>query len=404
MKSATIEAAIEDLRQGRMIILTDDEDRENEGDIVVAAEKVTPEVINFMATYAKGLICFPMTDERLNHFNIPLMVEQNTAQLHTAFTVSIDAVDGITTGISAKDRARTVHTVMDENAKPEDIAMPGHLFPLKAQRGGVLTRPGHTEGSVDLSRMAGFKPAAVICEILNDEGDAARGDELKAFAEEHNLRIVSINDLIAYRFQHESLVEVKATSTLPLENGAVFTIKIFQSRLDDAEHIALIKGDIQSDSEVITRIHSECLTGDILGSTRCDCGDQLRTAMDRISEEGGVLLYLRQEGRGIGLANKIRAYALQDQGMDTVEANHHLGFPADARDYGIAAQMLRKLGINKVRMLTNNPNKIRSLVRYGINVSERLPVEVYPKPDNIAYLTAKRDKLGHMLALLKEVG
>jgi 3,4-dihydroxy 2-butanone 4-phosphate synthase/GTP cyclohydrolase II len=294
--------------------------------------------------------------------------------------------------------------MLDENAKPEDIVTPGHMFPLKAKPGGVLSRPGHTEGSVDLAKLSGLKPAAVICEILNEEGDAARGDELDQFAKEHNLQLVSINELIAYRFQHESLVNIQASSALPTESGDEFTIKIFQSRLDNAEHIALIKGDLQQTDAPIVRIHSECLTSDILGSTRCDCGEQLKTSLAKISEEGGILLYLRQEGRGIGLANKIKAYSLQDQGMDTVEANHHLGYPADARDYGIGVQMLRKLGVNKVRMLTNNPNKIKSFSRYGLEVVERLPIEVYPKPDNIAYLTAKRDKMGHMLALLKEVG
>lgn len=399
-----IQKAIDDIRQGHMVILTDDESRENEGDLVVAAEKATPEAINFMAKHARGLICFPLTEDKLSQFNLPLMVENNTAQLQTAFTVSVDAAEGITTGISARDRATCVQTMLDDNAKPEDIVTPGHMFPLKAKSGGVLSRPGHTEGSVDLAKLSGLKSAAVICEILNEEGDAARGEELEQFAKEHNLRMISINDLIAYRFQHESLVNIQASSALPTESGDEFTIKIFQSRLDNAEHIALIKGDLQQTEAPIVRIHSECLTSDILGSTRCDCGEQLKTSLEKISEEGGILLYLRQEGRGIGLANKIRAYSLQDQGMDTVEANHHLGYPADARDYGIGVQMLRKLGVNKVRMLTNNPNKIKSFSRYGLEVVERLPIEVYPKPDNIAYLTAKRDKMGHMLALLKEVG
>ena len=395
-----IEAALEDIRQGKMVILVDDEDRENEGDLTMAAEKVTPEAINFMAKYGRGLICLSLTDERLNELRLPMMVSENTSRFQTAFTVSIDARKGVSTGISASDRATTILTAMDENTQPEDLVSPGHVFPLRARPGGVLVRTGQTEGSVDLARLAGLKPAGVICEIMKDDGTMARMPDLQAFAEEFGLKIVTISDLIKYRLNKESLVRRIVTATIPTKYGGVFTAIAYENDVDPYHHIALVKGEIGPEDTVLVRVHSQCLTGDVFGSRRCDCEEQLHTAMAMVEKEGkGVIVYMRQEGRGIGLVNKLRAYCLQDMGKDTVEANEALGFKADMRDYGIGAQILADLGLHRIRLMTNNPRKIIGLEGYGIKVVARVPIETKPHQDNIEYLKAKAKKMGHLLSI-----
>lgn len=397
MALATIEEALKDLKEGKLIIVVDDENRENEGDLLIAAEKVTPDSINFMIKHARGLVCMPLTGQRLDELNIPMMVNQNTSAHCTAFTVSIEAKHGVTTGISAYDRAHTIKTVIDEKTKPEDIARPGHIFPLRAKDGGVLIRAGHTEAAVDLAKLAGLYPAGVICEILNSDGTMARMPELEKIAEEFGLKIVSIADLIAYRMHHEKLIKVVTTTRLPTKYGE-FKAIAYASQADDGEHLALVYGDITTDEPVLVRVHSECLTGDVLGSQRCDCGEQLDEAMKRIVKEGrGALLYMRQEGRGIGFHNKLKAYALQDEGLDTVEANICLGFKDDLRDYGTGAQILADLGLHKIILLTNNPRKVVGLEGYGLTVVETMPIIIPPNQYNRRYLETKQAKLGHLL-------
>jgi 3,4-dihydroxy 2-butanone 4-phosphate synthase / GTP cyclohydrolase II len=392
-----IEEAVEAFRDGRMLIVVDDEDRENEGDLTVAAEKITPEIINFMAKEGRGLICMPMTEERLEELDIPQMVTQNTAQFQTAFCVSIEAKYVTSTGISAADRAATVLAAIDPKTRPADLARPGHMFPLMARNGGVLVRAGQTEAAVDLARIAGLYPAGVICEILNDNGTMARVPELTKFAKRHKMPMITIADLIQYRMRTEALVHRVASAALPTDHGD-FRVTAFESGLDKETHVALVKGDLGDGENVLVRVHSRCLTGDVFHSARCDCGAQLDAAMTRIEEEGrGVLLYLNQEGRGIGLANKIRAYELQEQGLDTVEANERLGFKADQRDYGIGVQILKDLGVRTMRLLSNNPRKLVGLEGYGLSVIEWLPLEIAPGEHSVRYLRTKRDKLGHKL-------
>ena len=399
MGISNIKGALEDLRQGKMIILVDDEDRENEGDLTMIAEKVTPEAINFMAKYARGLICLSLHPDIVERLQLPLMVHDNQSHFQTAFTVSIEAKNGVTTGISAADRAHTVLTAVADDAKPDDLVQPGHLFPLRARRGGVLFRTGQTEGSVDLARLAGLKPAAVICEIMNEDGTMARRPDLDQFAKKHDLRIVTVADIIAYRMRNETFVHKEAETILPTPSGE-FKAIAFINELDNSEHLALIKGEIAPDKDILVRVHSECLTGDVFGSYRCDCGNQLKKSLKMVEQEGlGVIVYLRQEGRGIGFANKLKAYALQDKGFDTVEANEELGFKPDLRDYGVGAQILVALGVRRMRIMTNNPKKIIGLEGYGLTVTGRVPIEIPPRPENVRYLLTKCQKLGHIMSI-----
>jgi len=398
MSVSTIQEAMEDIKNGKMVILCDNEDRENEGDLTMAAEKITPEAINFMAKYGRGLICLSLTENRVEQIELPMMVKENTSAFETAFTISIDAQKGTTTGISAADRATTVLAAIADDAKPEDLSRPGHIFPLRSKKGGVLCRTGQTEGSVDLSRLAGLKPAGVICEIMKDDGTMARMPDLEIFAKEHGLKIITVADLIRYRLQYESLVNRVVTTVIPTIYGGEFKAITYESEVDNNQHIALIKGEWKEEDEVLVRVHSECLTGDALGSLRCDCGEQLHAAMVMIEREGrGLIVYMRQEGRGIGFLNKMKAYALQDEGKDTVEANEALGFGADLRDYGVGAQIIRDLEIRKMRLMTNNPKKIVGLEGYGLIVSERVPIEIKPTGKNVRYLKTKQKKLGHIL-------
>jgi 3,4-dihydroxy 2-butanone 4-phosphate synthase/GTP cyclohydrolase II len=394
-----IEKAIEEIKVGRMVILVDDEDRENEGDLCMAAEKVTPEAINFMAKYGRGLICLAMSNAMIDRLDLPMMVDNNTSAFQTGFTVSIEARCGVTTGISAADRARTIHTAVADNAKPNDLVRPGHIFPLRAREGGVMVRVGQTEGSVDLARMAGLKPAGVICEIMDEDGTMARMPALEKFSQKHGIGICTIADLVEYRMKNEAFVHRAAESVIPTIHGGEFRMIAFENDVDQLLHVALVKGQIEPEKPVMVRVHSECMTGDIFGSLRCDCGDQLHKAMSMIEKEGvGVILYLRQEGRGIGLVNKLRAYELQrEQGLDTVEANRRLGFKADMRDYGLGAQMLVNLGVRKMRLLTNNPKKMIGLDGYGLTIVEQIPIEIEPNEYNRCYLECKKLKMGHLL-------
>jgi len=398
MPLITIEEAIKDIKAGRMVILVDDKDRENEGDLTMAAEAVTPEAINFMAKHGRGLICLSMTGQKIDSLNLPLMVEHNTSSFQTGFTVSIEARCGVTTGISAADRATTILTAVADDAQPTDLVRPGHVFPLRGRNGGVMVRAGQTEGSIDLARLAGLKPAGVICEVMDEDGSMARMPALERFSEQHGIGICTIADLIEYRMRTESFVRRSAETIIPTSIAGEFKAVVYENDVDDLLHIAMVKGKIDPEKPVLVRVHSECLTGDIFGSLRCDCGDQLQTAMEMIDQEGaGVLLYIRQEGRGIGLVNKIRAYALQDQGLDTVEANERLGFQPDLRNYGIGAQILVDLGVKKMRLLTNNPKKMVGLDGYGLKIVDQLEIETEPNEYNRRYLKCKQLKMGHLL-------
>lgn len=399
MPKLSIEQAIEEIRSGRMVILTDDADRENEGDLTMAAEKITPEAINFMVKYGRGLVCLSLTPEKIDALQLPMMVSNNTSRFQTGFTVSIEAKKGVTTGISAADRATTILTAIADNAKPGDLARPGHIFPLRARRGGVMVRAGQTEGSVDLARLAGLKPAGVICEVMDEDGTMARMPSLEKFSEQHGIGICTIADLIEYRMRTESFVRRAAPEVvIPTSVAGEFKTIVYENDVDDFLHIAMVKGQIDPEKPILVRVHSECLTGDIFGSMRCDCGDQLHRAMQMMEEEGaGILLYIRQEGRGIGLVNKIKAYALQDQGHDTVEANEMLGFQADLRNYGIGAQILADLGVRKMRLLTNNPKKMVGLEGYKLKIIEQVPIETEPNEFNRCYLQCKKTKMGHTL-------
>lgn len=396
----TIEEALEDIRNGKIVIVVDDADRENEGDFVVASRFATPEVVNFMATHGRGLICISLTEERCAELDLPMMVLKNTTSHETAFTVSVDLLGhGCTTGISASDRSKTINALIDPNTKPEELGRPGHIFPLRAQKGGVLKRTGHTEASMDLSALAGFEPSGVMVEIMNADGSMARLPQLLDIARQFSMKIISIEDLIKYRLEKESLIQHEVTVKMPTQYGD-FELQAFRQLSTGQEHLALVKGEWKKDEPILVRVHSSCLTGDIFGSCRCDCGPQLHAAMEMIEKEGkGVILYMNQEGRGIGLLNKLKAYKLQEQGMDTVEANLQLGFKMDERDYGVGAQILRALGVTKMRLLTNNPTKRAGLIGYGLEIVERIPVEVKSNEHNLAYLVTKRDKMGHTLKL-----
>jgi 3,4-dihydroxy 2-butanone 4-phosphate synthase/GTP cyclohydrolase II len=405
MPQITIEEAIQEIRSGRMVILVDDEDRENEGDLTMAAEKVTPEAINFMAKYGRGLICLSMTGEMADRLDLPMMVKNNTSPFGTGFTVSIEARCGVTTGISAADRATTILTAVADNAKASDLVRPGHVFPLRAKKGGVMIRVGQTEGSVDLARLAGLKPAGVICEIMDEDGAMARMPTLEKFSDAHGIGICTVADLVQYRLRTESFVKRAAETTIATSHGGDFKIIAYENELDNLTHIALAKGDITPDKPVLVRVHSECMTGDIFGSLRCDCGDQLHKAMAMIAHEGvGAIVYMRQEGRGIGLINKLKAYELQqNQGLDTVEANRWLGFKDDLRDYGVGAQILVDLGVGKMRLMTNNPKKIVGLEGYGLSIVEQVPIEIEPNKHNRGYLECKKLKMGHSLSFQCEM-
>ena len=398
---STIEDALVDIGQGKMIVIVDDEDRENEGDLMIAAEKVTPEIINFMAKFGRGLICLTLTESRTRDLGLNMMVDDNQSTFETPFTVSIDARQGVTTGISAADRAHTIKVAIDPDSVRNDLVKPGHIFPLRAKNGGVLVRMGQTEASVDMARIAGLPPYGVICEIMNDDGTMARVSQLTQFIKVHGLKMITTKDVAEYRLKKEALVEEVTSTILPTPSGE-FRAVVFKNILNDQTHIALVKGEIREDEPTLVRVHSQCLTGDVFGSYRCDCGEQLKKSMEMIDQEGkGVLLYLYQEGRGIGLVNKLKAYALQDQGKDTVQANEELGFKPDLRDYGIGAQILRKLGLGKIRIMTNNPRKIVGLEGYGLHLVERVHIEVQAKEDNIKYLRTKQEKMGHMFQNIK---